>query len=51
MQALTANDIQDWPDKFLNALTGNGLASKPAATAAERSLRAPLHAGRRIPHH
>ena len=46
MQALTANDIQDWPDKFLAALTGNGLASTAAATAANEACRRRMHAGR-----
>ena len=52
LQALTANDIQDWPDKFLNALTGNGLASETARRRRpSEACVSPLHAGRRIPHH
>jgi len=46
MQALTANDIQDWPDKFLAALTGNGAAAVPH----ERLVR-PMQAIGRVPHH
>jgi trehalose 6-phosphate synthase len=45
MQSLTANDIKDWPDKFLNALTGNGLATAP-----QRPARALMHPGRRLPY-
>jgi trehalose 6-phosphate synthase len=46
MQALTANDIQDWPDKFLAALTGNGASAVPR----ERLVR-PMQAIGRVPHH
>ncbi|MES1154907.1 MAG: trehalose-6-phosphate synthase, partial [Pseudorhodoplanes sp.] len=49
MQALAANDIDDWPDKFIAALTGTGKASKPAATSSESGVRSLLHAGHRIP--
>ncbi len=49
MQALTANDIQDWPDKFLNALTGNGLRPNDGA-ANEPSCGRRMHAGRRLPY-
>ncbi len=45
MQALTANDIRDWPDKFLDAL-GNG-ASQPA-TPSRRTARPLVHPGRRF---
>jgi trehalose 6-phosphate synthase len=45
MQSLTANDIKDWPDKFLNALTGNDLATAP-----QRPARALMHPGRRLPY-
>lgn len=51
MHALSANDIQDWPDKFLRALTGNGEMSRPAAASSERGANPLVHAGRRIPHH
>jgi trehalose 6-phosphate synthase len=45
MQALSANDIQDWPDKFLAALTGDHSMAPPH----ERPARA-IEAASRIPY-
>ena len=37
MQALTANDIQDWPDKFLAALTGGTKTSPLTGLSGEEA--------------
>lgn len=46
LKALAANDIQDWPDKFLAALTGDGASAVPR----ERLVRS-IQAVGRVPHH
>ena len=49
MQALKANDIQDWPDKFLAALTGGTKAAPLTGLSGERGVLPHLHASRRSP--
>jgi len=50
MQALKANDIQDWPDKFLAALTGGTKTSPLTGLSGERGVLPHLHASRRSPY-
>ena len=50
MQALKANDIEDWPDKFLAALTGGTKTSPLTGLSGERGVLPHLHASRRSPY-
>lgn len=50
MQALAANDIQDWPDKFLDALTDKDRDTRSGAVRAETGARPLAQAGRRVPY-
>jgi trehalose 6-phosphate synthase len=50
LQALKANDIQDWPDKFLAALTGGTKTSPLTGLSGERGVLPHLHASRRSPY-